>query len=409
MSDAFAPWRNAPFRRFVLARFLASLGSQMLGTAIGWQVYEQTRSPFALGMIGLVEIIPVFLLALPAGHLADVRDRRQIAMTVRAILALISCALAGIAFAHAPVTALFAVISLMAAVRTFYSPAVDNLLPRLVPPSQLHSAITWLSNVWQAASIVGPPIAGFAIRALGAAPVYLADALIGLAAAFLFATLPRATPHPPEEETTWGSIAAGGRFLKENPVLLAAITLDLFAVLFGGAVALLPAFAKDILEVGPTGLGWLKAATPVGALATGFLLRHLPPFRRAGLALLWAVAGFGAAAIVFGLSTSFALSLTMLALSGALDNISVVVRSTLLLTQVPDRMRGRVSAFNDIFVGASNELGGFESGLAAKYLGIVPSVMLGGVGTLIVVALTAWRAPQLRKLGALTPEPPDAA
>ena len=358
-------------------------------------------------LVGLTEIVPVFLLALPAGHLCDVKDRRGIALAARAGMTLVSGGLLWAALTNAPIVVFFGFIALLAMVRTFYSPALDNLLPRVVPERLFGRAIALISSTWQSAAIVGPIVAGALIRAAGSAwPVFLADIVLALVLLTLFTSLPKQTPHPPEEATTWGSILAGGQFLRDNPVLLGAITLDLFAVLFGGAVALLPAFAKKILMVGPVGLGWLNAAQSIGALLMALTLTHLPPIRRNGLVMLWAVAGFGAATIVFGVSGNFWLSMLMLAVLGAMDSVSVVVRSTLLLVRVPDRMRGRVSAFNDIFVGASNELGGFESGLLARFIGPIWAVAWGGIGTILVVLLTAWRAPELRRLGPLHTDAP---
>jgi len=403
-SDLWEPWRVPLFRRFLIARFLSAFSNRMIGVAIGWQVFDRTNSEFASGMVGLVEIIPVFLLALPAGHLSDVRDRRGIVMASRSAMGVVAGLLCWIAWREARIEWLFACIALLAAVRTFQGPAIDNLLPRIVEERMVPRSVAWLTNVWQTASIVGPVAAGQLIDRFGAAwPVYLMEVCVAVVVVRLYASLPRVKPEPPEERTTWDAILAGGTFLRENPVLLAAISLDLFAVLFGGAVALLPAFAKKILQVDATNLGWLSSAQSIGALAMSLWLIRRPGFARAGLAILWAVAGFGAATIVFGISRNFALSLAMLFVMGALDNISVVIRSTLLLVRVPDRMRGRVSAFNDIFVGASNELGGFESGLLARWVGPVRSVVFGGLATLAVVAFTAWRAPALRNLASLEP------
>lgn len=403
--DPLAPLRLPAFRSFLVARFLSSLGGRMVGVAIAWQVFERTNSEFASGLVGLTEIVPVFLLALPAGHLCDVRDRRGIVLAARSAMALCTAGLLATSLANLPIQAVFVCIALLAAVRTFHSPALDNLLPRIVPEALFPRSVTWLTNTWQTAAIGGPILAGWMIaRARAAWPVYLAELVFAAAAVALYSRLPRRTPEPPQESTTWDSILAGGRFLRENPVLLAAISLDLFAVLFGGAVALLPSFAKKILHVGAEGLGWLAAAPSIGALAMSLVLTRWPTFRSAGKAMLWAVAGFGVATVVFAFSRLYALSLLMLALTGALDNISVVIRSTLLLLRVPDRMRGRVSAFNDIFVGASNELGGFESGLLARFVGSVWAVASGGLATLAVVAFTAWKAPDLRRLGRLAPD-----
>ena len=401
-TETFAPLRLPLFRRFLAARFLSAFSNRMVGVGIAWQVFDRTNSEFASGMVGLVEIIPVFLLGLPAGHLSDVRDRRSIVMVTRSLMAVCAAVLLWTSLGRQPIESVFAAVALLAAVRTFQGPAVDNLLPRLVEPRLFPRAVAWLTNLWQFSSIVAPVAAGWMIaRTNSAWPVFALELVTAPVVVWLYGTLPKQAPTPPQEDTTWGSIMAGGRFLRENPVLLAAISLDLFAVLFGGAVALLPAFSKKILQVGPVGLGWLTSAQSMGALAMSLVLLRWPTFRRAGAAMLWAVAGFGVATVVFGLSRSFALSFAMLFAMGALDNISVVVRSTLLLLHVPDAMRGRVSAFNDIFVGASNELGGFESGLLARFVGPVRSVVFGGLVTLSVVGLTAVLSKPLRSLGRL--------
>ncbi|MFM7320819.1 MAG: MFS transporter, partial [Armatimonadota bacterium] len=293
-ADLWEPWRIPAFRRFLIARFLSAFSNRMVGVAIGWQVFDRTNSEFASGLVGLVEIVPVFLLALPAGHLSDVRDRRGIVLASRSAMGVVAVLLCWIALRESRIEWLFACIALLAAVRTFQGPALDNLLPRIVEERQYPRAVAWLTNVWQTASIVGPVAAGFLIDRWKAAwPVYLTEVLVALLVVRLYATLPKQAPEPPEERTTWDAILAGGRFLRENPVLLAAISLDLFAVLFGGAVALLPAFAKKILHVDATGLGWLSSAQSIGALAMSLLLIRRPGFDRAGHAMLWAVAGFG--------------------------------------------------------------------------------------------------------------------
>ncbi len=399
-----APLRLPLFRRFLLARFLSAFSNRMVGVGIAWQVFDRTNSEFASGLVGLVEIVPVFLLGLPAGHLSDVKDRRSIVLATRSLMAVCAAVLLWTADGRHPIEAVFAAVAVLAAVRTFQGPAVDNLLPRIVEPGLFPRAVAWLTNCWQFSSIVAPIAAGFLIARMKSAwPVFAAELAIAPLVVWLYTSLPRQKPQPPEEDTTWGSILAGGQFLRENPVLLAAISLDLFAVLFGGAVVLLPSFAKKVLQVGPVGLGWLSSAQSIGAFAMSLVLLRWPSFRKAGAAMLWAVAGFGAATVVFGVSRSFALSFAMLFAMGALDNISVVVRSTLLLLQVPDKMRGRVSAFNDIFVGASNELGGFESGLLARFVGPVRSVVYGGLLTLGVVGFTAVVSKPLRTLGRLVP------
>jgi predicted MFS family arabinose efflux permease len=399
------PLQNPLFRRFLIARFFGSLGNQFFSCTIAWLVYEKTRSEFASGMIGLVEIIPVFLLALPAGHLADKKDRRSIILVVRAIMAACAILFALLAHFNAAILFFYILLAIVAGIRTFYSPALENLLPRLVPEAQFAHAITYIGSMWQTASLVGPLLCGVLIKWLGAAPVFLLDAVLGGVAVILFRALPKQAPSreatDSDDTPSLSAVFDGGRFLLKSPDLLACITLDLFAVLFGGAVALIPAFNKTILHADEVGYGFLRAAMPFGALVMGFILRKISPFNRNGWVMLGVVAGFGLSTIVFAYSKVFILSFLMLALAGALDGVSVMIRSTLMLVRVPDSMRGRVAAFNDIFVGASNELGGFESGLAARYLGLVRSVALGGVATLVVTALTAWLSKPLRNMGKL--------
>ena len=375
----------------------------MVGVAVGWHLYEVTHSALALGIVGLVQIIPVLLLSLPAGHLADRGDRKRIVLMTRAALGICSLGLALVTWTNGAPVLIYACLFGIGVARSFNSPASSTLLPQTVPAEAYTNASMWSSNAWQLAAAIGPALGG-AIIALSrsATPVYLLDVAAAVAYIMLISLIrSRPVARPASEAGTWESLAEGIRFLRSTRLLLAVITLDLFAVVLGGAVTLLPVFAKDILHVGPSGLGWLRAAPSVGAVGMAFLLAHLPPLRQAGKALLWAVAGFGLATIVFGFSQSFFLSLAMLALLGALDNVSVVVRSTLLLVTTPNEMLGRIASVNSIFVGASNELGGFESGLTAAWFGPVVSVVAGGIGTIVVVIATALIWPELRRLGSL--------
>lgn len=400
--DPYAALRFRDFRLLLTSRFLTTLGGQMVGVAIGWQLYEQTHSALSLGLVGLVEVLPVLLFALYAGHLADRLDRRRLALATRAGLALCSLGLAALSYTHGSPYFIYACLLGMGIVSAFHSPASSTLLPQTVPPAIFTNAATWNSNTWQLAAALGPAVGGFVIAlSRSATPVYLIDAGIGLAFLVLVASMRSRQAARGIETTTVESLTAGIRFLRQSRLLLAAITLDLFAVLLGGATALLPIFAKDILHVGPVGLGWLRSAPSAGAVAMALTIAHRPPFRQAGKTLLWAVAGFGTATVVFGLSRSFALSLAMLVVLGALDNVSVVIRSTLLLVRTPDEMRGRISAVNNIFVGMSNELGGFESGLVATLFGPVVSVVAGGIGTTVVVLGIALLWPELRHLKTL--------
>jgi MFS family permease len=400
--DPYAALRFRDFRLLVVATFLAVVAEQMLGVAIGWELYERTQSPLALGLIGLVQVVPVVLLALPAGHIADRFDRKRIVVGTTAALALCALGLAVLSFAHGALALVYACLLGIGVARAFHSPAMSSLMAQAVPSEHFTSAATWDSGVWQGSAIIGPALGGFVIAVQrSATDVYAIVAGVMLVVGVLIALMRPREVARSEEDLTLGSLLAGARFIWNTKVILASITLDMFAVLLGGATALLPIFAKDILHVGAEGLGWLRAAPAVGAVLAALTIAYLPPFKRAGRTLLTVVAGFGLATIVFGLSRSFALSLAMLALLGALDNISVVIRSTLLLTRTPDAMRGRVNAVHYVFIGISNELGAFESGVAAALLGAVGAVAAGGVGTFLVVALVALMWPEVRRLGRL--------
>ena len=403
--DPYAALRVRDFRLFVVGNLIATLGVQMQTVAVGWELYERTSSPLALGGVGLVQVLPVIALTLPAGHVADRIERRRVLMASLALLALASLGLAAASAMRAPVFWYYACLLVAGIARSFQGPAKEALAPQLVPRALYANSSTWRSSSWQLASVVGPAIGGAVIALTkGATTAYVLDAT----AALVFLLLVRAIrrPHftPAAGSATLESLVAGVKFVARAKVLLAAITLDLFAVLLGGATTLLPVFARDILHVGPTGLGWLLAAPSVGALLTALTLAHRPPMRRAGRALVFAVAGFGAATVVFGLSHSFWLSLAALFLTGAFDNVSVVVRSTLLQLLTPDEMRGRVGAVNSLFIGGSNELGGFESGAVAQLVGPVASVVLGGIGTILVVFTVARVWPEIARLGELSEE-----
>jgi MFS family permease len=400
--DPYAALRFRDFRLLMAGTFLAIVAEQMLGVAIGWELYERTGSAFALGLVGLVQVAPVVLLALPAGHVADRFDRRRIVVATMATLALCATGLALLSQASGPLAVVYACLLGIGVARAFQSPAISALTAQVVPPEHFSSAATWESGAWQASAITGPALGGYLIAARQSAwEVYAIVAgmllLVGVLALLM---RPRPTARA-EEKLTLGSLLAGARFIWNTKIILASISLDMFAVLLGGATALLPIFARDILQVGASGLGWLRAAPAVGAVLAAVGMAYLPPFRRAGRTLLLVVAGFGLATVVFGLSRSFALSLLMLALLGALDNISVVIRSTLLLTRTPDAMRGRVNAVHFVFIGISNELGAFESGVAAALLGTIGAVVAGGIGTVLVVGLVALLWPEVRRLGRL--------
>lgn len=402
--DPYAALRHRDFRLLIVGRFTAQVGEMMVSIGVGWELYERTNDPLALGLVGLVQVIPVLLFSLLGGYIADRYDRRKVTLISQIILIGCSLALAGLSFTRGPLLLLYMILAVIGTARAFNNPAEAALTPQVVPPEDFFSAAAWNATVWQMSAILGPAIGGFVIGIFGhAAPVYLVNAAAGtvLVTALLLLRNVR-NDYAVTTETPVEAVKAGWRFVRNEQVILASITLDMFAVLFGGATFLLPIFAKDILHVDATGLGILRAAPSIGALLMVTYLTRRPPFQHAGRTLLLAVAGFGIATIIFGLSTSFLLSLVMLALIGALDNISVVIRHTLVFTHTPDEMRGRVGSVNSIFIGASNELGGFESGLAAAILGPVGAVVFGGIGTLIVVLAVARRAPLLRKFGALS-------
>ena len=402
--DPYRALRFRDFRLLFLGTFIASIGEQMVNVAIGWELYNRTGSSLALGFVGLVQMIPTLLLSLPAGYLADRFNRKRIVLITLLVIMLSSLGLTVLSFLHGPVLFIYACLLVFGIGVAFNNPASASLLAQTVPEDAYSSAATWSSSSWQLASVVGPALGGLIIALSGSAtPVYALNSgaiLIFTLLIALLRTRPRGTTVAPPTKML-ASLLEGVSFMRRSQIILAAISLDLFAVLLGGATTLLPVFAKDILHVGPAGLGWLRAAPSIGAICVAFCLAYLPPFKHAGRTLLLAVAGFGLATIVFGLSRSFWLSLLMLFLLGGFDNISVVIRSTLLLLRVPDVMRGRISAVDNIFVGASNELGGFESGLTAQLFGPTLSVVGGGVGTILVVLLVALLSSEMRRLGAL--------
>ncbi len=401
--DPYSALRFSDFRLLTAGLFLATLGEQMLGVAVGWELYERTHSALALGVVGLVQMLPIIMLALPAGHIADRFERRSIVLGTEILLALSAGGLAILSYGDGPLPLFYCSLLLISIANAFGNPATATLLPQTVPPAVFTNAAAWSSSSAQFASVLGPALSGFIIAVYrSATPVYLLIALANIVAIVLTAQMRSHQKSHAGDAPTLQSVLAGVSFIRSNKVILAAITLDLFAVLFGGAVTLLPIFADHYLHVGAAGLGLMRAAPSIGAVIMAIAFAHLPPIRRAGRLLLWAVAGFGLATIVFGISRSFLLSLAMLALLGAFDNISVVIRSTLLLVRVPDDLRGRISAVNSVFVGASNELGGFESGLTAALFGPILSVIGGGIGTILVVIAIALIWPEMRRLQRLT-------
>ena len=377
-----------PFVLYWLARVSTALAHQMITVGVGWQMYALTGSALDLGLVGLAQFVPSVLLLLLAGHVADRHDRRRVLQMCAVAEALAALTLgAGSALGMLTPRAIFALVFLVGAARAFRTPTMQALLPSLVPESMLARAIAANTTASQAASVAGPAIGGIVYIA-GPAVVYGACAALFVAAgALIHFVRPRRLQQRPSPSTGLASMLDGIRFIRHRPVVLGAISLDLFAVLLGGATALLPIYARDLLHTGPWGLGLLRSATAVGALGMALWLAHHPLGARAGRKMFAAVAVFGAATIVFGVSRSFALSLAALVVLGAADVVSVVVRHTLVQLQTPDHMRGRVSAVNALFFGTSNQLGEFESGVMAAWLGVVPSVVVGGLGTLVVVML----------------------
>jgi MFS family permease len=400
--DALAALRHPAVRALALGRGAGRMGSQFIAVAVGWALYERTGDAWALGLVGLFEVAPVVLLMIPAGHAADRFPRRNVAMAAHALLALAALGLAWVSWRQAPVALVYGLLVVVGAARACAAPSIESLMPQLVPPRQLANAEAWLTSTGQLASIGGAALAG-ALIALFASetPTFLAAA--GLSGVFVgaLATLPAIAPTPSAEVRRARDLFAGLAFIRRSPVFLAAITLDLFAVLFGGAVALLPVFAKDILAVGPSGLGVLRAAPAVGALGAALLLTRWSTWQRPGRVLLLVVGGFGLATVGFGLSRDLLLSLACLCVAGALDSVSAVIRATLQQMITPDRLRGRVAAVEQVFVGFSNELGAFESGATAALFGPVVSVVGGGIGTLLVVLIVALAWPALARIGPL--------
>jgi MFS family permease len=402
--DPYSALRHRDYRLLLSAGILASIGGEIQAVAVGWELYDRTSNPAALGLAGLLQFLPVLLLALPAGYAADHFSRRKLFQGAQVAEAFSSLALAWLSFVQGPVPLIFLSLVLAGIARAVRSPTRSSLMPQVVPAEDLANAVTWNSSAWQFANVAGPALAGFSIHfSRGASgPTYLLAAACSLLCFLLLMPIvPRQIGARPRLNRSMSGLLAGAQFVWNSELLLAAITLDLFAVLFGGATALLPIYAKDILQVGASGLGWLRAAPAIGALVVALTLAHRPPLRRPGIALLLAVAGFGLATVVFGFSRSFWLSFSMLAFTGGLDNVSVVVRGTLMQTLTPDEMRGRVAAVNSIFISSSNELGEFESGIAAALFGATAAVVGGGIGTVLVVAGVAWLWPRLLRLGPL--------
>lgn len=392
--SAFA---SRDYRVFFASRMFSTLGQQMEVVATGWLVYSMTGSAFALGLIGLASFAPVFLLTIPAGHAADRFDRRLIAIACYVIVALGSLGLIMAAMiGKDALYAVYAITILLGTARSFSNPATQALMPSLVPQEALPNAISWSTFAWQSGSIIGPALGGV-LYIFGPAVVFGTGFLMFIGSALCLAALRARAERKPREPATLAEALAGFKFIRNNPMIFGAISLDLFAVLLGGAAAMLPIYAHDILQTGPWGLGLLRASISIGAITMAVLLARYPLKRRAGTRMLLAVGVFGLATIGFAVSTNIVISLIMLFTMGAADMVSVYVRQTLVQIETPDAMRGRVSAVSTVFIGASNELGEFESGMMAAALGTVPSVVIGGLGAIGIVLLWAWLFPELRK------------
>jgi MFS family permease len=411
MAQADVPTRDGrvaftypDFVRYELARFFIVAALEMQSVAVGWQVYEITRRPLDLGLVGLAQFLPGILLFLIAGHAADRFDRRKVLVVCYGGFAACSALLLEIGLRHASsVHAIYAVLVFLGVVRSFNAPAGRALLPQLVAAEHFPNAVAWNATAFQTATILGPAVGGLLYAfARGPSAVYAMAVATALAAMMAMLQIRPRVRSGRHEEISLATVLAGLHYIWKQKLILGSISLDLFAVLLGGAVALLPVYAREILHTGPWGLGLLRSAPGVGAAAMAILLAHRPLARRTGVTMLCCVAGFGVFTILFGISHSLLLSLVALLLVGASDMVSVIIRGILVQLATPDQMRGRVNAVDMIFIGASNEFGEFESGLTAHWFGTVPAVLLGGIGTLAVVAFWAWLFPELRKADRLT-------
>lgn len=402
--DPFAVLRLKEYKFYLANRFLLTMGITMQSVIVGWQVYDITKDVFALGMIGLSEAIPFIVISIFSGHIADTFNRKKIILWFTFLFILVTGALlylstdASSFIQHYGTLPIFSMIVLVGVIRGFLSAAFPSILSQIVPRELYGNAATWNSTVWHGASILGPSVAGLLI-AVGYTTAYTVD-ITFISLSFLAFLFIASKPVPPREksETLYESLTSGIKFVFKNQVVLGALSLDLFAVLFGGAVALLPAFAEEILHAGAVELGFLRAAPAIGAVVMAFIIAYKPPTKNAGRNLFLSVGAFGISTILFGLSENIWMAFFFLFLTGAFDNVSVVIRHTVLQLATPDNMRGRVSAVNGIFIGSSNEIGAFESGATARAFGLKPSIIVGGILTVIVVAVTAKLAPKLRQL-----------
>ncbi len=405
--DPFAAIRIPEYRNLMMGRFLFIMGLRMMGTLVGWWVYELTNEPFAIGLIGLSEVIPAVSLSLYAGHIIDISEKRK--LLLRGVSLYLACALLLLGLSsHYSATQLsenkiafgiYIIIFFTGIFRAFTGPTFGTMVASIVPRELLQNATTWNQGVWLSASVMGHASVGFLIAGIGnTGSLAIICLLVIIGFFFMYRLKPKPALNEPGEKKTIESVKEGLKFVFHTKEVLGALSLDLFAVLFGGAVAMIPVFAKDILLAGPVGFGWLNAASDIGSILIIIILTISPLRKKQGKKLLLAVGGFGVCIIVFALSKIFWLSFTVLLISGILDGISVVVRGTILQLKTPAQMRGRVMSVNSMFINSSNELGQFESGVAAKIMGVIPSVVFGGCMTLLVVCTTWFKAPSLRKM-----------
>jgi len=394
------------FTLYETARFLVVAAMEMLSVAVGWQVYEITHRALDLGYVGLAQFLPGFALFLLAGHAADRLNRRKLLMWCYVGFTLCSALLLLLTFRSVhTVHPIYAVLIGLGVVRSFNGPVSRALLPQLVPEEHFANAVAWNSSVFQGAVILGPALGGVMYAFIhGPEAVYALATVVSAGAVVSTLRIKAQQQTFAREPVSWKTVFAGFHYIWKQKVILGSISLDMFAVLLGGAVALLPIYAKEILKTGPWGLGLLRSAPGIGAAAMAILIAHYPIRRKAGATMLWCVAGFGVCTMLFGISRNLVLSMMMLLLVGATDMVSVIIRGTLIQIATPDAMRGRVNAVDMLFIGVSNELGEFESGLTAQWFGTVPSVVIGGLGTLVVIAIWAWQFPELRKADQLTAE-----
>jgi MFS family permease len=404
-NDPFASLRLRDFKFFVSARLFMTIASEMQVVIVGWQIYEYTRDPFWLGMISLTQAIPFLGTALFAGHVADIIERKKIVANAAFVLCVCTTLLFAFTMHNSSylhqygIWPVYLVVFFAGIAKAFIAPSFFAFLSQIVPREQYSNASTWSSTMWQIGAIGGPALGGILYGTIGINLTYATDlALMVLALILVLFIKPRPLMPRDKKESLWESLGKGIKFVFKTQEMLGALSLDLFAVFFGGAAALLPMFADQVLKIGPFGLGLLRAAPSVGAVLMGIVMVYWPPMKNAGKKMLLAVSAYGVCIILFALSTNAVWSLVILALSGAFDSVSVIVRSTIVQLMTPDEMRGRVSAVNNIFIGSSNELGGFESGVAAKIMGLIPSVIFGGSVTMLVTGFTSLKAKKLRQL-----------